>query len=47
MEKNTGKVREFCQPGEVGTLKKHMVSGKWLTYGTVDKACIWFLILKY
>ena len=20
--------------------KKHMVSGKWLTYGTVDKACI-------
>ena len=21
MEKNTGKVREFCQPGKVGTLK--------------------------
>ena len=20
MEKNTGKVREFCQPGKVGTL---------------------------
>ena len=28
MEKNTGKVREFCQLGKVGTLsKKFMIAG--------------------
>ena len=25
MEKNTGKVREFCHPGKVGTLMMHVM----------------------
>ena len=32
MEKNTGKVREFCQSGKVGTLDLYWVAGKILRF---------------
>ena len=45
MEKNTGKVREFCQPGKVGTLNILCVS-YWITAKVVSFQDAYFRLAK-